>query len=107
MILVIVKWKLKPEHVDDFPTFVSRFTEATRTEPGNVFFDWSRSIEDPSEFTSIEGFRDDTAVQLHITAAYFTTFIAEAAGRLARTPLLISHATDDESWSEMAGLNVN
>ena len=49
MIFIVVKWKPKAEYVDSFPDDVAEFTAATRNEPGNMFFEWSRSLQDPSE----------------------------------------------------------
>ena len=45
MIFIVVKFKPKPEYVESFPDKVAEFTAATRNEPGNMFFDWSRSVE--------------------------------------------------------------
>ena len=43
MIFICVKWRVKPEYVDQWIDLTREFTEATRAEPGNLFFDWSRS----------------------------------------------------------------
>ena len=43
MILIVVKYRTKPEYTEQFPEIVREFTEATRAEPGNIFFEWSRS----------------------------------------------------------------
>ena len=69
MIFIVVKFKPKPEYVENFPDVVAEFTAATRNEPGNMFFDWSRSLEDPSEYVLVEGFRDGDAGKEHVTAS--------------------------------------
>ena len=56
---------------------VAEFTEGTRNEPGNLWFDWSRSLEDPSEYVLVEGFRDGDAGKEHVTSEHFKKFIAE------------------------------
>ena len=48
MILVCVKWKNKAEHADDWIELSCEFSEVTRAEPGNVFYEWSRRVEIPS-----------------------------------------------------------
>jgi len=53
------KFKAKPDWSDRWLDLVRDFTEATRAEPGNLWFDWSRSVEDPSEFVLVEAFRDE------------------------------------------------
>ena len=39
----------------------SWFTAATRSEPGCLWFDWSRSLDDPTEYVLVEAFRDGAA----------------------------------------------
>ena len=106
MIFIVVKWTPKPEHVDDFPNVVAEFTNATRAEPGNLFFEWSRSLENPGEYVLVEGFRDGDAGGEHVNSAHFTKFVAEAPNVLASTPLIISHSIDAEGWSEMGEIRV-
>ena len=54
MIFICVKWKIKPEHADQWPEIARDFTEKTRAEEGNLFFEWSRSVEDPNQYVLIE-----------------------------------------------------
>jgi quinol monooxygenase YgiN len=42
------------------------FTEATRAEPGNLWFEWSRSLDDPMEYVLVEAFRDGDAGAAHV-----------------------------------------
>jgi quinol monooxygenase YgiN len=106
MIFIVVKFKPKPEYVENFPDVVADFTSATRNEPGNMFFDWSRTVEDPSEYVLVEGFRDGDAGKEHVTSGHFTTFIAEAPALLSSTPLIISQEIDSNGWSEMGEMKV-
>lgn len=106
MIFIVVKWTPKPEHVEDFPNVVAEFTEATRAEPGNLFFEWSRSLENPSEYVLVERFRDGDAGGEHVNSAHFKAFVAQAPNVLASTPLIISHSIDADGWSEMGEITV-
>ncbi|MGM9229378.1 putative quinol monooxygenase, partial [Campylobacter jejuni] len=58
MILINVKYKVRPEFADTFLQEVSWFTEATRAEEGNIFFDWFRDPENANEYLLIEAFQD-------------------------------------------------
>lgn len=49
VIFIVVKFHVKPEWVDRWIELTTPFTEATRAEPGNLWFDWSRSIDHPDE----------------------------------------------------------
>ena len=107
MIFIVVKWRPKAEYVDNFTDEVSEFTAATRNEPGNLFFDWSRSLEDPSEYVLVEGFRDGDAGKAHVTSEHFKKFVADAPALLASTPLIISHEIDATGWGEMGEIQVD
>ena len=68
MIFIAVKFPVRPERADEWLGLVDEFTQAVRAEPGNLFFEWSRSVEEPNTFVLLEGFRDADAgkVRLHI-----------------------------------------
>jgi quinol monooxygenase YgiN len=107
MIFIVVKWRPKPEHLESFPDDVSEFTQATRNEPGNMFFEWSRSLDDPSEYVLVEGFRDGEAGKEHVTSEHFKKFVAAAPALLASTPRIISHEIDANGWGEMGEIKVD
>ena len=44
MIFIVVKFEAKDEYVERWPELVAEFTEATRREPGNKWFEWSLSL---------------------------------------------------------------
>lgn len=106
MIFIVVKWTPKPEHVESFPEFVAGFTKATRNEPGNLFFEWSRSLEDPSTYVLVEGFRDGDAGSEHVNSEHFKTFVASAPEVLESTPLIISDSVGADGWGEMGEITV-
>ena len=107
MIFIVVKFKPKPEYIESFLDRVAGFTVATRSEAGNLFFDWSRSVEDPSEYVLMEGFRDADAGNQHVTSEHFKKFVAEAPALLTSTPLIISHEIDATGWGEMGEITVD
>ena len=67
MIFITAKFRIRPEHVDDWPEISRSFTEATRAEHGCLWFDWSRSLDDPHEYVLVEAFRDDDAGAAHVS----------------------------------------
>jgi quinol monooxygenase YgiN len=76
MIFSAVKFKVRPEYSDGWLELVDEFTKATREEPGNLWFEWSKSVADPNEFVLVEAFKDDAA-EAHVKSDHF------AAGLLA------------------------
>ena len=79
MILVVVKNPIKPKYADEFPSLIAEFTEATRAEPGNVCFDWYRSVDDPNMYVLVEAFADRAAGDLHTSTEHFQKAMASSA----------------------------
>lgn len=105
MILIVVKWKVKPEHADAWPELTREFTEATRAEPGNRFFEWSRSIDDPTRYVLIEAF-DDDAAEAHVTSAHFTQAQAELPQYVAETPEIRNWQDQPDEWNRLGEFEV-
>ena len=101
MIFIVVKFKVKPDWSERWLGLVDDFTQATRQEPGNLWFDWSRSVEDPNEFVLVEAFKDDAAGD-HVNSAHFKQAMADMPQALAETPgssAASSTATAGTGWA--------
>lgn len=106
MIFIVVRWPVKPEHADDWPAITAAYTEGTRAEPGNLWFDWSRSVDDPTTYVLVEGF-EDGAGAAHVGADHFTRAMAELPAYLRATPEIVSTTLEGRSgWDVMAELEV-
>jgi quinol monooxygenase YgiN len=104
MIFIVVKFTVRPERVDDWPELVADFTNSTRQEPGNVFFEWSKSLDVPNQFVLVEGFADGDAGSAHVNSDHFKTAMAALPAAITRKPDIINVQTDGTGWSEMAEL---
>ncbi|MFD9003624.1 putative quinol monooxygenase [Streptomyces sp. NPDC059582] len=105
MIFIAVRFTVRPELADEWPALVAPFTEATRAEPGNLFFDWSRSVDDPHRFTLLEAFADEDAGAAHVGSEHFKAGLATMAGAVAETPEIINvNVPDQHGWGPMAEL---
>jgi quinol monooxygenase YgiN len=85
---------------------VRPFTEATRAEPGNLWFDWSRSTDDRDEFVLVEAFRDGAAGAAHVASAHFQDAMTLLPTMLASTPRIVNVEVPGEDWSRMGELEV-
>ncbi|WP_448223005.1 putative quinol monooxygenase [Gordonia iterans] len=106
MILIVAKFKVKPEHADDWPELSREFTEATRAEPGNLWFDWSRSVDDPHEYVLVEAFQDDAA-EAHVTSDHFRKAQRELPPLLQETPRVRNMQLDRDEWDALGELAVD
>lgn len=106
MIHIVAVWKIKPEFADQWPQLSAEFTAATRAEPGNRWFDWSRSLDDPNTYVLVEAF-DDDAAQAHVSSDHFATATAELPKYLVATPKIINTVVDQDEWSELGEMAVD
>jgi quinol monooxygenase YgiN len=101
MIFIAVKWTIKPEYAERWPELSREFTEACRQEPGNIFFEWSRSLEEENTYQLVEAFQDG-AGEAHVNSDHFKKFVDEAPDYVAETPKIISvQGVDQDGWGEM------
>ncbi|MGV9710667.1 putative quinol monooxygenase [Gordonia sp. NPDC003424] len=106
MIFIVVKFPIKPEYAEQWPEISKEFTEATRAEPGNKWFDWSRSVDDPTTYVLVEAF-DDDAAEAHVTADHFKKAQAELPQYLVRTPDIVNFTIGQDEWSKLGEFAVD
>jgi quinol monooxygenase YgiN len=106
MIFITAKFHVLPDHADDWPKIVDEFTQATRSEPGCLWFDWSRSVEDANEYVLVEAFRDGDAGGAHVQSEHFRNAQKTLPPHLVATPHIISFTIPQDDWSELGELTV-
>jgi quinol monooxygenase YgiN len=106
MIFITARFRIRAEDADRWPEISRSFTEATRAEPGCLWFDWSRSIEDPNEYVLVEAFADDDAGAAHVRTDHFKAAQKELPPHLAETPRIVNASVPGTDWSELGELAV-
>jgi len=106
LIVITAKFRIKPEHAEDWPEISRAFTEATRAEDGCLWFDWSRSVDDPAEYVLVEAFRDGEAGGAHVNSDHFKAAQRELPPYLAETPRIVNAEVPGTDWSELGEMAV-
>lgn len=106
MIFIAVKWRVRSEFADQWLKTVADFTAQTRAEPGNLFFEWHRSVEDPATFVLLEAFQDDGAGP-HVQSAHFQTAMATLGAKLTERPEIVNFPVPGDEWSRLGELQMN
>ncbi|WP_329109597.1 antibiotic biosynthesis monooxygenase [Micromonospora sp. NBC_01699] len=106
MIFITAKFRVLPEHADRWPEIAGDFTRATRGEDGCLWFDWSRSIDDPTEFVLVEAFRDGDAGAAHVQSEHFRQAQRTLPQYLAETPRIVNATVPQDDWSPLGELAV-
>ncbi|WP_116247648.1 putative quinol monooxygenase [Nocardiopsis sp. FIRDI 009] len=102
MIFITVKFTVRPERADEWLDLTRSFTEATRAEPGNIFFEWSRSVDEDHVFYLVEAFTDGEAGRAHVESAHFAKAMDDMSYAIAERPSIVSTEIPGMSgWGEM------
>jgi quinol monooxygenase YgiN len=106
MIFITAKFLVKPEEAEDWPEISREFTEATRGEAGCLWFDWSRSVDNPTEYVLVEAFRDDAAGAEHVQSDHFAMARKTLPAHLVETPRILNMTIPQDDWSRLGELEV-
>jgi quinol monooxygenase YgiN len=106
MIFITAKFTIKPEFADRWPEISKSFTEATRSEPGCMWFDWSRSLDNSNEYVLVEAFKDGDAGGAHVNSDHFKRAQKELPSHLVATPKIISFVVPQDDWSDLGEMAV-
>ncbi len=106
MIFITAKFRVRPEDADRWPEIVGDFTRATRGEEGCMWFEWSRSLDDSSEYVLVEAFRDDDAAGVHVQSDHFKEAQTTLPPYLVATPKIVSVKLPQDDWSALGELEV-
>ncbi|HZS22817.1 MAG TPA: putative quinol monooxygenase [Pseudonocardiaceae bacterium] len=104
MIFIVVKFTIRADQSDEWLARSDEFTQATRNEPGNLFFDWSRSVDNPNQFVLVEAFESAEAGQAHVNSEHFRAAMAWMPDLIAETPEIIHVEVPQDGWSRMSEL---
>ncbi|MUL43049.1 antibiotic biosynthesis monooxygenase [Streptomonospora sp. PA3] len=109
MIFITAKFRIKPEYADRWPEIAADFTQATRSEPGCLWFEWSRSVADPNEYVLVEAFRDADADAgaAHVGSEHFKTAQRTLPPHLAETPRIVNTTVPQDDWSLLGEMAVS
>jgi quinol monooxygenase YgiN len=104
VIFIVVKFTVRPERAEEWPALVEDFTRATREEPGNLFFEWSRSVDTPDQFVLVEALESSKAGEAHVTSDHFKAAMAWMPDVISKTPEIVNVEVPGNGWSQMAEL---
>jgi quinol monooxygenase YgiN len=102
MILIVVKFPVRPDRAEEWSELADDYARAVQAEEGNLFFEWSRDLDDPNLFICLEGFRNADAGAAHVQTEAFTTFVERAPDMVSAQPQIIYvDAPELTDWGPM------
>jgi quinol monooxygenase YgiN len=104
VILIVVKFQVRPDRRRDWFELMDEFTEATRLEPGNIAFEVFGNSETPNQFVLIEEFESALAGESHVKSEHFKSAMARIPEVISETPRIVHLDLPGEVWSELVEL---
>jgi quinol monooxygenase YgiN len=77
--VVEAKWRAKEGKEERLLEVIREITWPSRAEPGNLFYQAQRSLEDPRLFFLYEQYADEDAYQAHQDSEHFTRLVKDEA----------------------------
>ena len=77
--VVSAKWRAKEGKAERLLELIREMTPPSRAEPGNLFYQAQRAIEDPRRFYLDEQYVDEAGYQAHMDSEHFTRLVKEEA----------------------------
>ena len=105
MIFIVVKFTIRADRSNEWLSLVDEFTQATRHEPGNLFFEWSRSVDNPDQYILVEAFESSQAGEVHVNSEHFKTAMAWMPEVIAETPEIVNVEVPQDGWGQMGELS--
>lgn len=79
MIIVSGTLRVLPEHIEALRPHVATLIDATRREPGCLFYAWGEDLLEPGVIRMIEHWQDWTAFEAHDSSPHALAFKAALA----------------------------
>jgi len=71
MITFIAKMRVSPANQPDYEALMDHVREQTRAnEPGVLYYDWARSVDEPDTYLVVEVYADPAAHATHMQAPW-------------------------------------
>jgi quinol monooxygenase YgiN len=105
VIFIVVRTKVKPGCADAYVEAARPFLTATRGEPGNKWFEYYRSVDDPDTIVLLEAFDDEAAGKAHVTSEHFRQSLENTSSRdlVAEVPDIVHvNIPDRNGWDKLA-----
>ena len=77
--VVSAHWRAKEGKSDRLAAVIEEMTTPSRAEPGNLFYQAHRAVDDPQLFYLYEQYADEAAYQAHMDSEHFTRLVKEEA----------------------------
>ena len=95
MIIVIAEVHTTQEAADSFVNVLARTAAASRSDAGCIDYRFSRDVEDPLRFVSVESWEAKADLDAHMAAAHTQELLGFVEGKVTAAPTITVHEVSD------------
>jgi quinol monooxygenase YgiN len=95
MVLVIARFRPRPDRLDEFLGLLRDVQEASRADDGCVNYGYYRDIAEDMSFVAVEEWRDMAALEAHLRTDHAARLIAGLPDHAAAPPEIRVHVIAD------------
>jgi quinol monooxygenase YgiN len=77
--VVSAHWRAKEGKEERLAALIEELTPPSRAEPGSLFYQAQRAVDDPRLFYLYEQYADEAAYQAHMDSEHFTRLVKNEA----------------------------
>jgi quinol monooxygenase YgiN len=83
---VVARISARPDTVNEVRSLLNELIEPTRKEPGCISYELLQNNSDPTDFTFVEEWQSDEAIDAHLGTEHIQSVISRVTGMLAAPP---------------------
>jgi quinol monooxygenase YgiN len=91
MVLVIARFRPRPEQRDAFVALLKDVQAASREDDGCLNYGYYSEVADPDAFVAVEEWRDEAALAAHLKTPHVRRLIAAIPEHAAAPPEIAAH----------------
>jgi quinol monooxygenase YgiN len=95
MILVIARFRPRPERLDEFLALLHDVQAASRADDGCLNYGYHREISDDMSFVAVEEWRDMATLEGHLRTPHVARLIAALPEHAAQAPEIAAHVVSE------------
>ncbi len=85
---IVARLFIKDSSIAAFKSLIPELIEKTRAEKGCLCYSLFEDVTCPGAFLFYEEYRDQAAVNLHMSSAYLQSFLRDSAEMQSRKPII-------------------
>ena len=97
MLILIAKFRSKPEHRQQIMDMSHEMLEPSRSEEGCMSYEFLQDAFDPDSFTYLERWRNKEDLDLHFEMSYFKDFAEKLPDLIEGSTSLITYEVSHEN----------